>query len=67
MRKDFYTASNALIGYTVESGSTVVGVREDVYDSNGLYLGYTDDSGTYNEGGGKVSSSKAPGLLFPSL
>jgi hypothetical protein len=43
MRKDFYGGSG-LIGYAVESGSVVNGVRLDVYDRFGSYIGYVDDS-----------------------
>ncbi len=64
MRKDFHTATGKLIGYTVKSGSTVVGGREDVYDKNGFCLGHIDDSGTYDDTGRKISTSKVPGLLF---
>lgn len=64
MRKDFHTATGKLIGYTVESGSTVVGEREDVYDGNGTYLGHVDDSGTYDDANTKLSASRIPGLLF---
>ncbi len=64
MRRDFHTAAGKLIGYTVKSGSTVVGEREDIYDSNGFYLGHVDDSGTYDDTNRKISTSKIPGLLF---
>jgi hypothetical protein len=66
MRRDFY-GGKGLIGYTVESGSVVNGVREDVYDGNGSYMGYVDDSGTYDDMGRLISYSRSPGLLLGKI
>lgn len=67
MRKDFYSGSGKLIGYTVESGSVVNGVRLDCYNGDGAYLGYVDDSGTFDETGYQASMQRVPGGTVPII